>query len=181
MAHEWHTEEDRNPLNLIKEFIGFKYNTDYGGGQEVTKVNISSTICSTHEEAISFVRSRSYYGNGAYLVAYTANRVTKGYLNAFNSFLEKYNEYVKFKNELTIAYGRTASKVTCPDCSSSINLKYGKRFKVCPICGSKKIISDSNWKTLDTKQRMSEKAAETLRKEAEKNNVTFVCGIEWHC
>ena len=46
---------------------------------------------------------------------------------------------------------------------------------------SPKIISDSNWKTLETKQRMSARAAENLKKEAEKNDVTFVCGIEWHC
>lgn len=27
----------------------------------------------------------------------------------------------------------------------------------------------------------AEKAAENLSKEAEKNDVTFICDIEWHC
>ena len=94
---------------------------------------------------------------------------------------DKQKEYTAFKNGLTIAYGRTASKATCPHCGSSINLQYGRRFKSCPVCGSPKIISDSNWKTLETKQRMVTKAAENLKKEAEKNDVTFICGIEWHC
>ena len=179
--HEWHTEESKNPLKLINEFIGFEFDTDYGGKQEVTNVNITKRVLSTHEDAITFVTNQSYGGETAYLAAYTTKRLSKGYQNAFDSFLAKYNEYVAFKKNLTIAYGRTATKVTCPECGSSINIKYGGKFKACPICGSRKIISDSNWKILDTKRRMVEKAAENLRKEAEKNEVTFVCGIEWHC
>lgn len=179
--HEWHTNESKNPLKLINEFTGFKFSTDYGGTQEISQVNVTSRMLSSHEDAITYVTNQSYGGETAYLAAYTTRKLTKGYQNAFANFMERYKEYLAFKKNLTIAYGRTASKVTCPECGSSINLKYGRRFKSCPVCGSSKIISDSNWKMLDTKRKMAEKAAENLKKEAEKNDVTFVCGIEWHC
>lgn len=178
--HEWHTNSSTNPLNLINEFVGYKFDTDYSGRESISQVKITSKVVSSEEEAINFVTRSSYGGNTAYMVAYTTKKLSKGYQNAFANFLVKYDEYLKFKKNLTIAYGRKAIRVTCPECESSINLKYGKLFKACPVCGSLKIISDSNWKMLDTKLRMSEKAAETLSKEAEKNNVTFVCGFEWH-
>ena len=179
--HEWHTDSGTNVLNLINEFMGFRFETDYGGEQEVTRVNVTNRVFDNHEDAVEFVTNRSYGGNGAYLAAYATKKLSKGYQNAFVNFTEKYNEYMCFKENLTISYGRTASKATCPSCGSSINLKYGKWFKKCPVCGSTKIISDSNWKTLETKKRMAEKASENLSKEAVKNGVTFVCGIEWHC
>ena len=179
--HEWHTNQSKNPINLINEFMGYQFNTDYGGGEKVTSIQITDKALSTHEEAISFVTRSSYGGNTAYLAAYTTKRLTKGYQSAFTSFKEKYKEYLTFKRNLTIAYGRKALRVTCPNCESSITLRYGGAFKVCPVCGSKKIISDSNWKMLETKKKMVERAVENLRKEAEKNDVTFVCGIEWHC
>lgn len=179
--HELHTNTSRNPLALVREFMGFDFDTDYGGKQEVSKVKITDWTFSCLENARKFISSTSYGGNTAYMAAYTTKKLSKGYQNAFTSFLSKYNEYLDFKKNLTIAYGRKSSKATCPDCGSSISLKYGKNFKKCPVCGSKKIISDSNWKILDTKKRISEKAAENLAKEAEKNDVTFICGIEWHC
>jgi len=179
--HEWHTNNSTNILSLINEFTGYEYDTDYAGRQQVEKVNITNNIFSTHEEAVNFVTRKSYYSDMAFLAAYTSKKLSKGFQNAFANFLAKYNEYMNFKDNLTIAYGRTSSKATCPECGSSINLKYGRRFKNCPVCGSRKIISDSNWKALETKKRMSEKAAENLSKEAEKNGVMFVCGYEWHC
>lgn len=179
--HEWHSNSSKDILSLINEFNGYTFDTDYGGRQEVSQVKILNNVFSTYEDALTCVTNKSYGGETAYLAAYTTKRLLKGYQNAFANFLEKYNEYTNFKKNLTIAYGRSASKVTCPECGSSINLKYGGRFKACPICGSKKIISDSNWKALETKKRMMEKAAENLSKAAEKNDVTFVCGIEWHC
>ena len=179
--HEWHTNQSKNILNLINEFSGFEFNTDYDGRQEVSSVKILSRMCTSQNEAISFVTEKSYGGNTAYLVAYTTKKLSKGFSNAYNAFLAKYKEYTDFEKNLTIAYGRKSSKATCPYCGSSISLAYGKRFKSCPVCGSTKIISDSNWKMLDTKRRLCEKASETLSKEAEKNDVTFVCGIEWHC
>ena len=179
--HEWHTNQSKNIIRLINEFTGFEFNTDYSGREKVTKVEVTNKVFSDHDEAISFVTNKSYGGNTAYLASYTMKKLSKGYQNAYTNFLDKYNEYVFFKSKLTIAYGRSASKVTCPECGSSINLKYGSRFKSCPICGSKKIISDSNWKALETKKRMMEKAAENLSVAAEKNELTFVCGIEWHC
>lgn len=179
--HEWHTNSGTNPLNLINEFLAFEFDTDYGGRYSVSSVNITNRMFNTDEEAITFVTNKSYGGETAYLAAYTTKKLSKGYLNAYNTFIERYNEYLKFNKNLTIAYGRTSSKATCPECGSSISLKYGNRFRYCPVCGSKKIISDSNWKALETKKRMTEKAAENLSKEAKKNDVTFVCGIEWHC
>ena len=136
---------------------------------------------STEGEAIAHITNSSYGGNTAYMAAYTTKKLSKGFQTAYSNFKDKQKEYTAFKDGLTIAYGRTASKATCPHCGSSINLQYGRRFRACPVCGSPKIISDSNWKTLETKQRMVTKAAENLKKEAEKNDVTFVCGIEWHC
>lgn len=179
--HEWHTNSNRNPLNLIDEFMGFEYDTDYAGRQEVSVVKMTSKMFSNHEDAINYVTSSSYHGDAAYIAAYTTKKLSKGYQNAFANFLMKYNDYLEFKTNLTIAFGRKSSKATCPECGSSISLKYGRRFRDCPVCGSKKIISDSNWKTLDTKWRMCKKAALNLSNEAEKNDVTFVCGIEWHC
>ena len=179
--HEWHTNSSRNPLRLINEFMGFEFDTDYGGRQEVLHVKMTNRLFTNKEDAITFVTNQSYGGQTAYLAAYTTKKLSKGYQNALSTFLERYNEYLKFENGLTIAYGRKTSKTTCPCCGSSISLKYGGRFKSCPVCGSSKIISDSNWKALETKKRMSEKAADNLSKEATKNDVTFVCGIEWHC
>lgn len=179
--HELYTEKSRNILELVNRFTGFEYDTDYGGRLKAKDVKITGKIFPNIEDAENFVTDRSYYGESAYLAAHTVKKLSKGYLNAFESFYSKYNEYVNFKNNLTIAYGRNATKVTCPRCGSSISLNYGGRFKSCPVCGSEKIISDSNWKTLETKCRMYEKAAANLTKEAEKNDVTFVCGMEWHC
>lgn len=179
--HEWHTSESRNILKLIDEFTGYEFDTDYGGRSKVEKIKITTRLFSDHESAITYVTNQSYGSETAYLACYTTKKLSKGYQNAYNSFFTKYNEYLSFKDNLTIAYGRSSSKATCPACESSISLKYGRRFRSCPVCGSRKIISDSNWKTLDTKRRMYEKAAESLAKEAEKNDVMFVCGIEWHC
>lgn len=179
--HEWHTRDSKNIMDLINEFLEYEFDTDYGGIQKVTKVKVTDKVVSTENEAISFITKNSYGGNTAYIAVYTQKKLSKGYLNAFNIFNAKYKEYIDFEANLNVGYGRTASKTTCPTCGSSINLKYGGRFKVCPVCGSKKIISDSNWKILKTKQRMTQKAAENLKKEAEKIDATFVCGIEWHC
>lgn len=178
--HEWHTNTSRNPLTLIREFMGFEFDTDYGGRQEVTKVKITDRTFSSSESARNFITSTSYGGNTAYMAACVTKKLSKAYQNAYTMFISRYNEYLDFEKNLTIAYGRKSAKVACPSCGSSISLKYGHRFKECPVCGSKKIISDSNWKTLETKRKMAEKSAENLSKEAEKNDVTFVCGIEWH-
>jgi len=179
--HEWHTRTSKNIQSLIDEFTGYEFDTDYGGRCKVSKVEITSRMFGNQEEAINSITRSSYGGSTAYLAAYTTKKLSKAYQNAFENFTTKYKEFLKFKDDLTIAYGRKSSKATCPHCGSSINLRYGKRLRVCPVCGSPKIISDSNWKALETKQRMSVKAAENLKKEAEKNDVTFVCGIEWHC
>ena len=182
MAHEWYYNTDTNPWKLIKEFDGFRYDTDYAGTQRTDGVRIVNKVFPDEEEAINYVTKTSYYSGYAYMVICTNNKkLSKGYGNALSNFFLRYKEYVNFNDNLTIAYGRKSSKATCPHCGSSISLKYGDRFKACPICGSQKIISDSNWKVLDTKKRLAEKAAENLSKEAKKNNVKFICGFEWHC
>lgn len=179
--HEWHTVNSKNPMNLIENFLGFTFNTDYDGAQKVSNVKVTERVFSSEEDAANFVTRSSYGGNTAYIAAYTAKTLSKGYQNAFSNFISKYKDFTNFKNNLTVGYGRSASKTTCPTCGSSISIKYGGKYKSCPVCGSRKIISDSNWKMLEAKQRMTQKAAENLKKEAEKNSVTFVCGIEWHC
>jgi len=179
--HEWHPNQSKNILSLINKFLGFEFDTDYGGRLVVEQVKITNKMFSNQEEAMTYVTSKSYGSETACLAAYTTKELSRGYWNAYNSFISKYNEYLKFKNELTVAYGRRASKVTCPNCGSTINLKYGKKFRACPVCGSSKIISDTNWNFLDAKKKTAEKAANNLTREAEKNDVNFVCGIEWHC
>lgn len=179
--HEWHTKISTNIQDLIDEFIGYQFSTDYSGSQEVTRVKILSNVYSSEDSARDYITRMSYGGNTAYLAAYTTKTLSKAYKSAFDNFLVRNNEYQSFKDNLTISYGRKANKVTCPDCWSSINLAYGKRYKACPVCGSRKIISDSNWKMLDTKRKMAVKAAEKLSIEATKNGITFICGIEWHC
>ena len=179
--HEWHTNTSKNIQRLIDQFIGYQFSTDYGGNDEVKRVVVTNRVFATEDEALNYVTRTSYGGSTAYLAAFTTKKLSKAYQNAFDNFLSRKKEYEDFEKGLTIAYGRKASKVTCPECGSSINLAYGKRFRTCPVCGSRKIISDSNWKILETKKRMAAKAADNLSVEAEKNDVTFLCGIEWHC
>lgn len=177
--HEWHTETSKNILSLVREFDGFVFERD--GRETTSEVSILDKVFKEEVEARTYVTNKSYGGRTAYIAAYTQKKLSKAYQNAFASFLTKYKDYKSFKANLTIGYGRTSLRVTCPYCDSSITLKYGGKYKACPVCGSPKIISDSNWKILDTKQRLMEKAAENLSKEATKNDVTFLGGIEWHC
>lgn len=178
--HNWHSRTSTNIQHLIDHFIGYRMDSD-SCNDEVIKVIITDVKFKSEAEARAYVTNRSYGGSSAYVATVTTkNSLTKGYQTAYNNFIGKRNDYVNFKKELNIGYKRTSSKVTCPNCSSSINLFYGRNYTYCPVCGSKKIISDSNWKTLETKKKLAEKAAETLSSEAQKNGVTFVCGIEWH-
>ena len=113
--HEWHTNTSKNPLRLISELMGFEFDTDYGGRQEVSKVVTTSKMFPSHEDALNFVTRSSYGGNTAYMAAYTTKKLSKAYQNAFTAFLSKYNEYLDFKKNLTISYGRKTSgiKVLC--------------------------------------------------------------------
>lgn len=120
-------------MRLINEFIGFEYETDYAGTQEVSKVKITGNMFSNKDDALNYVTSKSYYSGMAYLAAYTSKKLTKGYRNAYDNFIARYNEYLDFEKNLTIAYGRKSAKVACPSCGSSISLKYGNRFKECPV------------------------------------------------
>lgn len=181
MSHQWHTNTSHNPLKLINEFRGFTFKTDYNGTETVTHIKMTNRVFPNEDEARSFITRTSYGGETAYMAIIASGKQSKAYKTAYDLFLKRYQEYMTFGNNLTIAYGRKALRVTCPSCESSITLKYGNKFKACPVCGSTKIISDSNWKILETKERMAVKAAENLETEAIKNNVLFICGIEWHC
>lgn len=179
--HEWHTSKSSDIQILINEFERFEFDTDYSGRESVTNVRVTNRVFTDEVSTRDFVTRNSYGGNTAYIAAFSTGKITKGYQDAFNQFLERRRDYIEFKDNLTIAYGRKSSKVTCPHCESSINLKYGNRYKSCPICGSKEIISDSNWKMLDTKKRLAEKASHNLTAQAVKCGITFMAGIEWHC
>ena len=133
--HEWHTRRSKDIQSLINEFTGFEFDTDYGGRHKVSKVEVTKRMFKDEESAINSVTGSSYGGSTAYLVAYTTKKLSKAYQNAFDNFITKYNEFLKFKDDLTIAYGRKSSKATCPQCDSSINLRYGRRYRVCPVCG----------------------------------------------
>lgn len=179
--HEWHTSESTNIVQLIDDFTDFEYHDDYGCNS-ISYVNVSNRVFKTPAEARDYVTRLSYGSdNTAVLAAYTTKKLTKAYQNAFDAFIARRKEYYTFKRQLNIGYGRKASKVTCPECDSSISLKHGKHYKKCPVCHSEKIISDSNWKSLETKNKLMRKAGDALSKEAAKNGVTFLCGIEWHC
>lgn len=180
--HEWHTQSGNNVFALMKSFTGYEYRTDYADEtQHISSVTLLNRFFATKEEAINHVTNYSYGGNTAFIAMVCPKKKSKAFEKAYTSFCEKNRDYQKFNMELTISYGRKANKVTCPHCNSSINLTYGDRYKHCPVCGSDKIISDSNWNMLATKKRLVQKASDNLAIEASKCDITFVCGFEWHC
>lgn len=181
--HNYEYRTGTNLLSLINYFKDYTYRSDRYDDREETPdgVQLVSGTYKSLDEAVEKAKNTSYWSGTT--IAITVNvpgKVTKAYTNAFKSFWDKRKEAEKFEKELNIGYGRKSTKVTCPNCESSISLKYGSRHKCCPICGSTKIISDSNWKSLSTKKNMVLKSAEALSKEASKNNVTFVAAIGWH-
>lgn len=178
--HEWHTNTSTSVLGLVDEFIGYEFDTDYSGREEVTGVEVTNKVFKSSTEARDYVTRASYGGSTAYIAAYTNKKLSKAFQNAFTAFITRRKDYISLKKNLNIGYGRKANKVTCPRCGSSISLACGSRFKDCPVCHSNKIISDSNWKILETKKNLMIKANDTLKKEASKNEVVFLCGIEWH-
>lgn len=178
--HEWHTDKSTNIQNLIDKFIGYDYNSS-NGNETISDVSITNRTFDNETAARNYVTECSYGSNTAYIATITNQKTTKAYQKAFSNYLDRRKDYVDFHKHLNIGTGRKSSKVTCPECNSSINLKFGSRFKYCPVCKSTKIISDSNWNMLETKKRLMRKAAETLNNEALKCGVTFICGFEWHC
>jgi predicted RNA-binding Zn-ribbon protein involved in translation (DUF1610 family) len=180
--HERRTERSTNLLQLISWFKGISYQTDYRDEFSVIKnARVLNRTFKDASEAANYAASQSYGSDSACVVMHAPGKITKAFTAAFESFTTRKKEYEDFERNLTIGYGRKSSKVTCPNCGSSISLRYGSRFKACPICTSKKIISDSNWKTLETKEKLMEKANNLLQKEASKVGVEFVGGFEWHC
>lgn len=180
--HEWRTHRSTNLLQLISWFKGFQYQTDYNDDTSVIQhVNVLNRTFKDASEAANYATSQSYGSGSACIVMHAPGKITKAFTTAFDNFVARKKEYDAFERNLNIGYGRKSSKVSCPNCGSSINLRYGSRFKACPICTSKKIISDSNWKTLETKEKLMEKANSLLQKEAAKAGIEFVGGFEWHC
>lgn len=180
--HEWHICRNTNLNSLINEFIGFEYRTDWTDAvQTIKRVTISDRSFNDTKSAEIYVCNSSYGDDGAVIAMLVGNKkATKGFQKALENYKTKRKDYLSLERDLNLGYGRKSEKVTCPQCNSSISLKYGSRFKACPVCGSKKIISDSNWKSLETKKKLMIKASEALAEEAVKNSISFVGGFEWH-
>jgi len=181
--HNYEHRSGTNVLQLIDYFLSFPYRSDGNDDREAypTSVRFMSETFTSKSEAEDKAGDRSYWDGTCIAIAkVTSGKVTKAFTTAYNNFIEKRKEFTTFKRELNIGYGRKSTKVTCPNCGSSISLRYGSRFKECPVCGSKKVISDSNWKILHTKEGLMIKASDTLAREAGKCGVTFVAAIGWH-
>lgn len=176
-------KEDHDIMNLVKRFLDIEYKTDYSDySEKVNNVIVTDEINKDSEALGDRLCSKAYWGGGgsAYIGTYIPGKITKAFEAALSNFLEKRKDYLNFKKILNIGYGRKSAKVTCPNCDSNISLKYGSRFKTCPICGSSKIISDSNHKKLETKKKLVNKAAGNLNSEVSKLGGFFVGGFSYH-
>ena len=180
--HNYEYRKSTNPLSIIDCFTNFKFETDHSDDLETPKgVVFMSETFSNIEDAQEAAGNKSYWDGTSIAIAKVVTRkISKAFEKAFDAFREKRKDYFNFDKNLTIAFGRKSSKVTCPHCKSMINLKYGGLHKSCPICGSRKIISDSNWNMLESKKKLMAKAAAKVSEEAAKCGVTFVGAIGWH-
>lgn len=180
--HQTISNSSTNILNLIDEFKDQYYQTDYHDSPDrIMDVKLVSGISNNSSDLCDSLCRKSYGTDYAYVGTYIPKKVSKGFTNAMEDFKKKWKDYTDFKAELDITYGRKSSKVTCPRCESNISLAFGKRKTCCPVCGSRKIISDSNWKRLDTKLEILKKAASKLSLEIGKIGGKFICGFEYHC
>lgn len=169
-------------LDLVNEFKGYSYQTDYNDKPyEIKDVLLISGTFNDQEKLRNTLCGRSYGTDYAYAGIYLPKKSSKAFLNARNDFEKKLKDYNDFKRSLDITYGRKSNKVTCPRCGSNISLAYGKGKICCPVCSSSKIISDSNWNKLKTKKEIMEKASLKISTEVEKLGGTFICGFEYHC
>lgn len=181
--HNYKYSSSTDLLSIIEYFENYTYQSDHYDDEPMKPSGVTylSKTYTSESEAKNAAGDKSYWDGTSIAIATVASgKITKAFQNALVSFKEKRMEYKNFKRDLNIGYGRKSSKVTCPNCGSSISLSYGSRFKVCPICASKKIISDSNWKTLETKKNLMTKASVALAREAAKCNAVFVGAIGWH-
>lgn len=179
--HEWCIRKSTDIDYLKRYFKGYQHDSD-NGYIEIEDVRMSSRVFKTYEEASSYIQANTEYdGRDAIIVTVVPNKTSKAYDKAKARFEEVNKDYTKFKKALNVGYGRKSDKVTCPHCGSAISVKYGGRYTECPVCGSTKIISDSNWNTLKTKENMVKKAAAKMEEEATKCGIYYVGGSEWHC
>ena len=180
--HNYEYRKNTNPLSIIDYFTDFEFDTDHSDERETPKgVVFMSETFSNEEDAEEAAGNKSYWdGTSIAIAKVTTHKISKAFEKAFDAFKEKRKDYLNFDKNLTIAFGRKSTKVTCPHCKSMINLSYGKWYKSCPICGSKKIISDSNWNMLASKKKLMGKAAAKVSEEAIKCGVTFIGAIGWH-
>lgn len=180
--HNWKIKTSGYIPTLEDFFKSFSYETDHRdcGYDECKGIKIWGTIYSDETKANTELCNRSYGDDYAHVAPYISGKTSKVFSNVFNDYITKRKDYLSFKKDLNIGYGRKSNKVTCPKCESSISLKYGSRFTKCPVCGSEQIISDSNWNRLETKKNIMLKAAAKLKTEIEKCNGYFIAGFEWH-
>lgn len=182
--HEWHSEKSSNYLSLERCFTGYTYQTDYTDTvSEVKGVKFQNKFFKTESEARMYITSCSYGSDYAYmaLVKHNDYKITKSWQTAFDLFIKKQQEYKSFYKNLDMTYGRNSKVVGCPTCGSSFNSGYLRGVKACPICHSKKVISQTNWDTLKKKETGMEEACKKLELENEKLGIYFLCGFEWHC
>lgn len=181
--HNYIRRKGTNILKLIDEFMDITFYPDCSDGPEnIKSVIITDTISNDSSKLQDNMEEKSYWGgqDTAYVGTFIPGKTTKAFQNALKDFLDKRKDWKTFKSELNIGFGRKSSKVTCPKCESSISLKYGHRFKNCPVCGSTEIISSSNWKRLETKNELMKKSAIKLETEIGKLGGCFVGGFGYH-
>ena len=89
----------------------------------------------------------------AYIVGFT-DKTSEKAIELEGRIADAEKDAADYEENLTIGFMRNGWKsVTCPTCKSSISLAYGRHFKVCPICGEKKIIAPKYIETLEGKKR----------------------------
>ena len=179
--HEWKTRTSSSRKRL-EEIFTFTHETD-DGYDTVRGVTWENKEFTNEEEAQAYCQRRSYGSDYACGVTIVKGKKSKAYLNALERYNTRKKEYDTFNRELSMAYGRTSEKTTCPNCKSSINTKYAavRHFRTCPVCGSMEVISKSNWEKLALKERLAEEAEANLGKEAQKCGIYYLASFEWHC
>jgi len=136
------------------------------------------------DAAEDYAAKQSYYMDYAVAVKVVpkGGKKTKTLINLEARAKKAVKEYETLEKSLDIAYGRTSKMVKCPHCGSQINRSIAKQrhYDKCPVCGSTKIISDSNWNTLKRKKKMMEDAEKALGHAYGKAGYIWVAAWEYH-
>lgn len=177
--HEWKSRTSTSLSVLERFFTDMEHATD--DGYDTCKgVRMITKEFTNDDEARAYLTRASYGDNKAACGLVVTSKKTKEWETAYARFNTRHKELNDFEKNLSAAYGRTSERVTCPHCKSSMARKYLTRTKVCPVCGSREIISDSNWKALELKRRLYNEAEQNLAKISEKCGIHFMAAFEWH-